>query len=107
MTNQTMMYDNIVYSGLGTDITLTTTTTTNPWIYADKQYTTTNSWISTDKHYEEILTRIEKIEERLAILRPNEELESKWEELKNLRQAYIELEKEILEKERIWNELKK
>ena len=38
---------------------------------------------------------IEKIEERLAILRPNEELENRWQQLKDLRQQYIELEKEL------------
>lgn len=50
---------------------------------------------------------LEKIEERLAILRPNEELEAKWENLRSLRQAYMELEKELLEKEKVWGILKK
>jgi hypothetical protein len=53
-----------------------------------------------------LLEAIDKIEERLSILHPNVELEEKWEELKNLRQAYIDLEKEILEKERMWKILK-
>lgn len=48
-----------------------------------------------------------KIEERLAILHPNEELEEKWEELRNLRKAYMELEAEIIEKEKVWGILKK
>jgi len=43
-----------------------------------------------------------KIEERLAILRPNEVLEEKWEKLKELGKAYREMEKDILEKEKIW-----
>jgi hypothetical protein len=50
---------------------------------------------------------LEKIENRLAILHPNEELEAKWERLRELRRQYIELEKDILEKEKIWNILKK
>ena len=50
---------------------------------------------------------LSKIEERLAILRPNEDLESRWEELKLLRQQYRELESEIIEKEKIWSILKK
>jgi hypothetical protein len=50
---------------------------------------------------------IEKIEERLAILHPNPELEEKWENLKGLRKAYMDLEAEILEKEKMWNILKK
>lgn len=51
--------------------------------------------------------RLDKIEERLGILRPNEELEAKWENLRGLRKAYMELEKEIIEKESMWSILKK
>lgn len=50
---------------------------------------------------------LDKIEERLAILHPNEELEDRWEELKELSRRYKELEKDILEKEKIYNILKK
>lgn len=50
---------------------------------------------------------IENIEKRLAILHPNEKLEEKWEELKALGERYRELEKDILEKEKIWETLKK
>lgn len=46
--------------------------------------------------------RLDKIEERLGILRPNEELEAKWENLRGLRKAYLELEAEIIEKEKMW-----
>ena len=46
------------------------------------------------------------IEDRLAILRPNEELESKWESLKELRRQYEALEKDILEKEKLMKILK-
>lgn len=54
-----------------------------------------------------IVDSLERIEERLAILRPNEELEEKWDKLRDLRKAYIELEAEIKEKELIWATLKK
>jgi|LakMenE18May11ns_1017448.scaffolds.fasta_scaffold9935400_4 hypothetical protein len=54
-----------------------------------------------------LIDSLEKIEEKLAILRPNEQLEEKWEELRNLRKQYMELEKEIIEKEKIWDILKK
>lgn len=50
---------------------------------------------------------LERIEERLAILRPNEELEEKWENLRGLRKAYMELEAEIKEKEEMWKILKR
>ena len=49
---------------------------------------------------------IAKIEERLAILHPNQELESKWESLKELGRQYRELEKDILEKEKLMKILK-
>lgn len=45
---------------------------------------------------------LNKIEERLAILHPNEALEEKWEQLKELGKQYREMEKDILEKEKIW-----
>ncbi len=50
---------------------------------------------------------LEKIEERLAILHPNPELEDKWDELKELGKRYKELEAEIIEKERMWAILKR
>lgn len=50
---------------------------------------------------------LDKIEERLAILHPNEELEEKWENLRGLRKMYMELEAEIIEKEKMWSILKK
>jgi hypothetical protein len=50
---------------------------------------------------------LDKIEERLAILHPNPELEDKWDELKELGKRYKELEQEIIEKERVWAILKK
>ena len=50
---------------------------------------------------------IDKIEERLGILHPNPGLEDRWEELKSLRNQYQKLEKDLLEKEKMWNILKK
>ena len=49
----------------------------------------------------------EKIEERLAILRPNEELEKRWEDLRALRNAYTKLEADLIEKEKAWAILKR
>ncbi|MFY8211397.1 MAG: hypothetical protein ACOVLB_01845 [Candidatus Nanopelagicus sp.] len=50
---------------------------------------------------------LDNIESRLAILHPNKELEEKWENLRVLREAYVALEKEILEKEAMWAILKR
>ena len=50
---------------------------------------------------------LEKIEERLAILHPNPELEDKWDEIKELGKRFKELEAEIIEREKVWAILKK
>lgn len=50
---------------------------------------------------------LENIEKRLAILHPNIELEQNWEELRELGNRYRDLEKQILEKEKIISILKK
>jgi D-mannonate dehydratase len=49
---------------------------------------------------------MERVEERLNILRPNQELEGRWNELAELGKRYRELEAVILEKEKMWNILK-
>jgi len=64
-----------------------------------------NGDVVIDNH--SVLELLKKIEERLALLTPNPELESDWEELKNLGNQYRELEKKILEKEKTWQLLKK
>jgi hypothetical protein len=50
---------------------------------------------------------MDQVEERLAILRPAPELEDKWDQLKALRNQYEALKAEILEKEKMWDILKK
>ena len=50
---------------------------------------------------------LSKLEERLSILHPNEKLEEKWEKLRELRKEYMELEVDIIEKEKIWATLKR
>ena len=49
---------------------------------------------------------LEQIEERLGILHPNPALEERWDKLKELRQQYIEMEKDLLEKEKLMKILK-
>ena len=53
-----------------------------------------------------IIELFDNIEKRLAILHPNTKLEEKWEKLKELGEQYRALEKEIIEKEKIWAILK-
>ena len=54
-----------------------------------------------------IRTFLERIERRLEILHINPELESQWDELKELGDRYRQLEKELLEKNKVWDILKK
>ncbi len=46
------------------------------------------------------------VEERLGILHPNPALEERWDKLKDLRRQYMQMEKDILEKEKIMKILK-
>ena len=48
----------------------------------------------------------EAVETRLAILQPNPKLEEGWEELADLRQQYVELERKLLEQQRVFDILK-
>ena len=48
---------------------------------------------------------LQSLQDRLNILRPNADLESRWDELRQVRERYQQLEQEILEKERAWKAL--
>lgn len=95
----------------------TTSTGANPNWTINPNITTNNNQFTVkgDAEFEGEITikgknlsdMFEKIEERLAILRPNEELEKRWEDLRALRNAYKELEAEIIEKEKVWGILKR
>ena len=53
-----------------------------------------------------LLETIERLEQRLAILSPNPELESEWEDLKRLGDEYRKLEAHIKDKMKVWEKLK-
>jgi len=50
---------------------------------------------------------IESVESRLAMLQPNPKLETEFNKLKELGDQYRALEREILEKQKVWDILKK
>ena len=114
----TITLDPLIFSS-GTSITSPSTIT---W---DQNYSTTATWgnstatvkIDTDGVNikeggdikiagKSLSAAIEAIEARLGILNPNPELEDRWEQLKNLRKQYMELEKDLLEKEKLMKILK-
>jgi hypothetical protein len=53
-----------------------------------------------------LMDAIQKIEERLNILHPNEKLEAEWEELRALGEQYRKLEQHIKDKQATWERLK-
>jgi len=91
------------------------TTGTNGLTWSDFSNKSNTLQVNGDANFEgdikikgkSLVDSLEKIEEKLAILRPNEKLEEKWDELRELRNRYMELEKEIIEKEKMWDILKK
>ena len=103
------------------------TSITSPTTYTWKDYSTNSTWTSTANNAsvnidtngisvkeggdikiagKSLSAAIEAIEERLAILNPNPELEERWDQLKELRKQYMELEKDLLEKEKLMKILK-
>jgi hypothetical protein len=53
-----------------------------------------------------LVAAVKSIEQRLAIMQPNTELESEWEELKQLGDQYRKLEQHIQNKQATWDKLK-
>ena len=53
-----------------------------------------------------LVSAMKSIEQRLAIMQPNPELEKEWAELKHLGDQYRKLEQHILEKQATWDRLK-
>ena len=83
------------------------TTSSNPaTVYIDDTGLTMKSGADIKIGGKSLTEAIEKIEQRLGILKPNPELESRWEQLKELRNQYVELERDLLEKEKIMKILK-
>lgn len=98
-----------VYTTNGTGATSWTTITADPNLQGRQLHVDGNASITGELTIQgiKLSDRLDKIDERLAILHPNEELEAKWENLRGLRKAYMELEAEIKEKEKVWSILKK
>jgi hypothetical protein len=50
---------------------------------------------------------MDAVEQRLNMLRPNPRLEAEWDQLRELGEQYRALEKQLLEKEQMWQTLKR
>jgi hypothetical protein len=93
--------------GGGTGYNWTTTTTNIPTVNIDTNGVNIKEGGDIKIGNKSLSDAIEKIEERLGILNPNPALEDRWDKLKELRKQYMELEKDLLEKEKIMEILKK
>ena len=56
---------------------------------------------------ESLMTMLRRIEERLNILTPNQELEADWDQLRELGDQYRALEQKLTEQGKMWDTLKK
>ena len=50
---------------------------------------------------------LRSIQDRLNMLQPNRELEADWDQLRAIGEQYRELEKQLMEKQRAWDLLRK
>ncbi len=112
-TGGSLTWNNTNYTATATPYTVSNTTT--GWATYNNQLQQGMLKVSGNAEFEGEVTirgvkldeRLNAIEERLGILRPNNDLEGRWEKLKALGEEYRKLEKEILEGESIWDTLKK
>ena len=86
--------------GAGTGIT------SNPWATKTTKIQLNGEGADIEVNGWSLIDAIQKIEERLNILHPNEKLEAEWEELRTLGEQYRKLEQHIKDKQATWDKLK-
>jgi hypothetical protein len=99
-----------ISTGAGSGYNWNTATTsvyqTNPTVHIDGAGLTMKEGADIVVGGKSLTKAIEQIEERLGILHPNPALEERWDKLKELRQQYIEMERDLLEKDKLMKILK-
>ena len=97
-------YGNVTIGGSGSTWSSPTTTQNSSKIHVqgDAVFEGNITWQDRDMR-----EWFESVESRLAILNPNPELEQEWSELAELRMKYVELERRLLEKQQVFDILKK
>lgn len=109
MWNSNITIDNTSL-GIGTSYNWSpqyyTTTDTSSTVYINSNGLTMNEGADITVGGKSLTKTIEQIEERLGILHPNPELEDRWDKLKELRKQYMEMEKDLIEKEKVMKILK-
>jgi hypothetical protein len=79
---------------------------TSPWATTSTKIKLDGEGADIEVNGWSLIDAIQKIEERLNILHPNDELEAEWAELRALGDQYRKLEKHIQEKQATWDRLK-
>lgn len=99
---------NVVIGGAGISVPWTTGTNISPnWTnQASGKIQLNGENADIEINGESLVGMLRAIEDRLNILRPNESLESEWEELRALGEQYRALEKHIQEKQATWDRLR-
>lgn len=110
-------YGTVITGGGGTASTYSVfgTSTDYTWLGPNTTQTSSKIHVQGDAVFEGNITWqdrdmrewFESVESRLAILKPNPELEAEWSELAELRMKYVELERKLLEKQQVFDILKK
>ena len=93
-------------SGYNWNTATTSVYQTNPTVHIDGAGLTMKEGADIVVGGKSLTKAIEQIEERLCILHPNPALEERWDKLKELRQQYIEMERDLLEKDKLMKILK-
>jgi hypothetical protein len=87
------------------------TTTTAPWLSSNPTGTAPKITLNGEGADVEVngwslVAAVKRIEERLGLFQPNPELESEWEDLRDLAEQYKKLEQHIRDKQATWDRLK-
>lgn len=107
-------YGNVSIGGSGSTYSVFGTSTDYIWSRPTMTQTGAKVHVQGDAVFEGNITWqdrdmrewFQSVEARLCMLTPNPELEAEWSELAELRMKYVELERKLLEKQRVYDILK-
>lgn len=110
----TATYSNAIIGGSGSTYSVFGTNTDYTWSGPTTTQNSSKVHVKGDAVFEGNITWqdrdmrewVESVEARLVILKPNPDLEQEWRELAELRQRYVELERDIIAKQRLFDILK-
>jgi len=99
-------YPNVTIGAGGPYTFSAATGITSPWATTSTKIQLNGEGADIEVNGWSLIDAIQKIEERLNILHPSDELEAEWAELRALGDQYRRLERHIREKQATWDRLK-